>query len=308
MVDRRRQLWKWAGGAAGAALLAVLGVWVYRTWFVPPTQAQIDAAVNGQQWARAARLIERADLSHDLGGNYYNLGVAYTHLNQGDKAIEAFMKADDKAHGGGESRFEIAALYAKQRENALAIQWLRDAFDAGFSDDDRLRSEAAFSRLRGTPEWEALLRSLSDDELTAPRGLDFLLGTWDLTRGGLGSSTTTFTKLFDGLAIAESWAQTNPGASGMYVFDTQAGHWTYTYVDGFDRVFRGTVRTGRRSATITGTLTSMDGLQTERRVEIRTSAGAVDYSVFDSRDGGRTWDAPDTRRLTVVSAGERPSF
>jgi hypothetical protein len=108
--------------------------------------------------------------------------------------------------------------------------------------------------------------------------------------------------------VTETWAGTAPGgASGVFLFDPDSQQWSYSYVDGYGRTFKGTVRTGR-NIVITGTLTFMDGVKALRRVEIRSSSGVIDYTIADSRDDGKTWDEEERRRLNVPSDAPRPNF
>jgi len=300
-----RRWWIWA---VGFVLVPALVFGGYRLWFAPPTQAQIDQAVVAQDWPRVARLMRRADMASDRGLNYFSLGVAHQNLGNTEEAIEAYMSADDLGFRRADARFAISVLYARSGDGELALRWLRDALDAGLTDPGALDSEPAFDSLRKTPEWAMTLDPTGDEELSSGTGLDFLLGTWNMSRGGFGTSSVTFAKMIEGRAILESWTGTAPGgASGLYLFDEDESLWTYTWVDGYGRTLSGDVRVGKQ-VTVTGRLVFMDGTEVLRRVEIKSSGGVVDYVVTDSRDGGRTWDTPDQRRLTPATSGVRPSF
>jgi hypothetical protein len=98
------------------------------------------------------------------------------------------------------------------------------------------------------------------------------------------------------------------GASGLFVFDPGTEKWTYTYVDGYGRVYDGDVRFAKRQVTVTGTLRYADGTEVLRKIEVRASSGLIDYVVTDSRDNGQTWDDEDRRRLTSLTDTGRPSF
>ena len=300
-----KRWWVWA---VGFVLVPALVFGAYKLWFSPPTQAQIDQAVSARDWPRVARLMGRADLATDRGLNYYSLGVAHTNLGNRREAISAYMSADDLGFRRADARLAIAVLYAKSGEDELALRWLRDALDAGLTDPSAVETEQAFDALRGTPEWARTLDPEGDDELSSPNALDFLIGTWNLSRGGFGTSTVTFSRIIEGRALLENWTGTAPGgASGLFVFDEGASLWSYTWVDGYGRTFVGDVRMGKQ-VTISGKLKFMDGMELLRRIEVRSASGVVDYIVTDSRDGGRTWDAPDQRRLTPVTSAVRPSF
>lgn len=299
-----RRWWVWA---LGFALVPVLAFGSYRLFFAPPTQEQIDRAVLAKDWPRVARLIRRADLTEDRGLNYFSLGEAQASLGNREEAIMAYMRADDLGFRRAEARFAIAVLYAKAGEEELSLRWLRDSLDAGLNDPELIASEQAFSTF-STPAWRETLEPIEEDAESSDKGLDFLHGTWNLSRGGFGTSSVTFSTVIDGGAVLESWTGTAPdGASGLYVYDEDARGWTYTWVDGYGRTFVGAVNVGKQ-VTVTGKLVFMDGMELTRRIEIRTVNDAVEYTVTDSRDGGETWDEPDERRLTLVTGVARPSF
>ena len=298
---------RWPYVVSGVILLAVGGFLVYQAKFSQPTQAEIDAAMAAQDWGLAAALIERADLSDDAGENYYSMGLAYSRLGNGAKAISAFMQADDLDYRSPEARFEIAALYAADGERELSLLWLQDALDVGYPVDGELLTDSRLDVVRDSAGFSAIIDPSAPTYETGAAALDFLLGTWSMSSApGTAASSVTYSRLTKRNGISESWSATAPGgASGTFVLDPETGLWKYAWVDGFGRVFRGSVRVGQQ-VTITGTLTIMDGTEFKRKIEILKSGSVLDYIITDSRDGGKSWDPPFTRRLSL--SGTKPSF
>lgn len=286
-----------AGGALGA----------YKLFFEQPTQLEIETALEAEDWGRAAALLNRANLEQDDGRNYFSLGIAQMNLGDDERAIEAFMEADNREFRRARSRFLIASLYARDGKNELAIQWMADAYEAGFTSQDQLAADAGLLKLSQTAAWREKFGS--DDEVEEPkRALDFLLGTWSVSPSdGFGGRNVTVTKVMDGI-IAESWPAEGPGGgSGVFRFDPEAEQWEYSYVDGFGRVYEGQVTIGKQ-VTITGNWKYGDGTEFLRRTDIRVSGGLIDYVTTNSSDGGRTWDEENRRRLTSISDQARSSF
>ncbi|MCH8978228.1 MAG: hypothetical protein IH945_03165 [Armatimonadetes bacterium] len=307
MKPPKKKLKRWVIVVPTVILLLVGGFFVYRAKFSQPKQAEIDAAMAAQDWRRAAALIERANLSTDAGENYYSMGVAYSRLGNSTKAIAAYMEADDLDYRRPEARFQIAALYAADDERELSLRWLEDALDVGFPADGAVLSDSRLDSLRGSDKFNDLLDPPIDRGPDGPAGLDFLLGKWSIaSRPGIASSTVTYSRLTERNGIGEAWSGTAPGgASGMFVRDPETGRWTYAWVDGAGRVFRGNVRIGQQ-VTIAGTMMYMDGTEIKRQIEIRKSGSLLDYLIRDSRDGGKSWDQPIRRRLSL--SGSKPSF
>lgn len=298
---------RWVIVVPAVILLFVGGFFAYKAMFGQPSQAEIDAAMSAQDWSRAAALLERADLSTDAGENYYSMGLAYSRLGNSPKAIEAYMEADDLDYRRPDARFQIAALYAAEGERELSLRWLEDAMDAGFPADGAVLSDSRLDSLRGSDEFNAVLDPPIDRSPSGAAGLDFLLGTWSTSSApGVASNTVTYSRLTDRNGISEVWSRTTTGgARGVFVTDPETGRWTYAWVDGMGRVYRGIVRIGQQ-VTITGTIVYMDGTEVKRQIEIRKSGGLLDYIIKDSRDSGKSWDRPGTRRLSL--GGSQPSF
>ena len=298
---RKRNLWLLL--FAGVLLLIAGAVFFYQSRLKAPSQDEVDVAVKARDWQQVVSLLNRTDLTVDEGQNFFNLGMAHEALGDHELAVQAFREADDRNYERDLSRFHIASIYAQMGETQRATHWLKDAIDAGYDDYDAIAGDPYLSKLP-LPK--------SDEEIESEKvftGLDFLIGTWN-TASGVNSATgsVTFAQVIPGYMVTETWTGIAPGgASGVYIFDPSTNEWSYSFVDGYGRRFEGAVRTGRQLV-ITGTLTYMDGVEALRRVEIRSSGGVVDYAIADSRDGGRTWDDEERRRLNVPSDAPRPNF
>ncbi len=306
MSPAKRKWWtRWYVTVSAVVLLLLGSLAIYQTRVRVPEQAEIDRAIRAKDWGLVVSLINRLDLVSDRGQNYFSLGQAYMNSGDDDRAIEAFMEADNRNFKRGETRYYIASLYAKKEERTMALSWLRDALDAGFEDFARIRSDAHFVALR----LDENSVGGREDGSGAIAGLDFLLGTWSVPAGQeVGPSTVTFSQMVPGVLVTETWAGGIPGgASGVFQYDAEAQRWGYTYVDGYGRVFKGTVRLGS-SIEIMGAMTSIDGFVVTRKIEIRVSGGTIDYVTVDSMDNGRTWGEESVRRLSVPSDVPRPQF
>jgi hypothetical protein len=230
-------------------------------------------------------------------------------MNLGDEqgAIEAFMEADDRQYRRARSRFNIASLYAKTGEDELAIQWLADAYEAGFMSEEQLARDAGLVKLSQTAAWKAKFGT--DEATTEPKqALDFMVGNWNVNpSGGFGGRNVTIVKVMEGL-IAESWPSEGPGgASGVFRFDPESEQWHYSFVDGYGRVFEGQVTVGRQ-VSITGKWRYADGTEFLRRIDIRASSGLIDYVTTNSSDNGTTWDGENMLRLTSITDTTRSAF
>ena len=105
-----------------------------------------------------------------------NLGTAYFARNQIDLALEEFrtaMKLDPEVfehhstygvllqersvQDRAKFHYSMAALYAQNGRNDLALQYLRKALEEGYKDRKKLPDDPAFAGLRDLPEFKELL-------------------------------------------------------------------------------------------------------------------------------------------------------
>ena len=106
---------------------------------------------------------------------YSNLGTAYFARGQYNQGIEAyrtafaldptvfdsastqFISESLPAHERAEQDYCLARLFAQSGHNKQAIEYLRKAFDDGFTDRKKLLEDQTLASLRATPEFAELM-------------------------------------------------------------------------------------------------------------------------------------------------------
>ncbi len=103
-----------------------------------------------------------------LSGAYARLTSIATDRGSADEAVAAALERKKLWPEQPHELYAVAADLARAARKAgggpaadLAMATLREAVDAGFRDGTRLRGDAAFTALRGRPEFDALLAELS---------------------------------------------------------------------------------------------------------------------------------------------------
>ena len=115
-------------------------------------------------------------LAPDSASIHSNLGTAYYARNQLQLANEEYsiaLKLDPEVFEHHSSygvllqersvqdrakfHYMMAALYAKDGRNDLALQYLRKALEEGYKDRKKLPEDPAFATLRDLPEWKELM-------------------------------------------------------------------------------------------------------------------------------------------------------
>ena len=283
---------------------AVAGVFIKQRFDVP-TQAQVNAAMRAEDYELLLTYFDRMDLENDGGRNLYFKGIAHQKLGQSDEAIQAFMDADDAEYSPSEVRYLVASEYAKKGNAELALSWLRDALDAGFTDLEKLEDAEEFAAVRRLSGFAGLL---SRDVESAPgfdEELSLLQGRWT----GRQNLRVEFVRRGDGAAIEEIWTVgQSDRARGTWLRDPATGQWSYRYIDGNGRVFRGDVQIAQHLS-IEGVLTLLDGAQRVRRIDIKLRDGNLEYSISDAQDEDAfIWFPTVTRVLKPATSGGRVDF
>ncbi len=88
-----------------------------------------------------------------------NLGIAYYHTNQKEKAKEVlnYLIEWSKHTTGASPSFHIGMVYAQMGEKDLALQWIEKAIETHEIECYWLMVEPSFEPLRDDPRWEKML-------------------------------------------------------------------------------------------------------------------------------------------------------
>jgi tetratricopeptide (TPR) repeat protein len=146
---------------------------------------------------------------------YYRLGVSARANKHYSAALEAMQKA--KVLGAPKglpvslADYEIAASYAGVGNSSLAIESLKSAANAGFTQPDRLRSDAEWNSLRTNDQFIALAKQVQHNATPCDdaefKQFDFWLGDWDVAQASdsahLGASSIS--KEMNGCVVWENW-------------------------------------------------------------------------------------------------------
>ncbi|MBI3939275.1 MAG: tetratricopeptide repeat protein [Acidobacteria bacterium] len=141
------------------------------------------------QGKRSAALRSFQRAIHLSPGNaffYLNLASAHLEKNEGDKAMEALRQAlalDPEVltrqggigvqsasvqFSGSNQNYFLARLYAERGQDQRALDFLRKALSAGFTDVEKLWTDREFEKLRETQEFKDLLEEFGITDRPRP--------------------------------------------------------------------------------------------------------------------------------------------
>jgi tetratricopeptide (TPR) repeat protein len=220
----------------------------------PTAAEEADHLYQAQDWAGAVRTYE--PLAKEVPANpvfRVRLGVSYLNLGRADEA-RAMLELASRAPGpvGATAFFHLARLEARAGDNEGAFAALERAMAGGFGQVALLEGQTDFAPLRHDPRFKEVVTKA--DRNARPcvyrpeaRQLDFWVGDWDVTTGGVPAGTSRIEKILGDCVIFENWTGTSGYVGKSFnLYDTAKKRWQQTWVDGVGGLieFYGEVREG----------------------------------------------------------------
>jgi tetratricopeptide (TPR) repeat protein len=221
-------------------------------------------------------------------------------LHQQGKHAEA-LAALEEAHKAGPNPAALAwtaRAEARLGRKDAALASLQAAVKNGYIDLATLDGEADFSSLRPEPRFKEIREAAGRNAhpcVSSPeaRQLDFWLGDWDVTVGGVRAGQSRVEKILNDCVVLENWT----GASGYVgksfnLYDRQKKRWQQTWVDGLGGVTEyfgewkdGALRYEAKGIVPAGEKDPAD----QTMVFFKRDDGRVRQLIQQTRDGGKTW-------------------
>ena len=124
-----------------------------------PVTAQ-DALIYFRKldWPKTVEAYEQVLRSNPNNGqHWHNYGYALHALKRYDQAIQAAQKSIDLGYQPATGMYNIACADALMGKKEEALTWLEKSVNAGFIQDETLRTDSDLESLRGEPRFKALL-------------------------------------------------------------------------------------------------------------------------------------------------------
>ncbi len=242
----------------GLAIAGGLSFYVYQNFIKEPSAEEIGRAYNAKDWRRVNSLYSRRNENKLSGEDYARWAEAHIELEDFPNARMALMSADDANYQTTETRYMIAALYAREGNSDLAVAWLGDAIANGFTDKLRVDQDTDFDELRSGDQFRRLWLDESDGGFSQHLQVADLIGTWTyqtnlgLQRVAFEEGSTPNFVTFD--FPVHSWIT----LTGSMLWDEAEQVWKMTAVDGFGRIFEGVAKESVELKFM-GTVTYLDG-------------------------------------------------
>lgn len=197
-----------------------------------------NEAYEAENWEAARDAYgELVRLDPASARGWYRLAIAERYLGDYGAAATALATAQQSGVPAAWIEWEAAKLAAARGNDDDAIERLRAAVDAGFSNVAFLETSPDFEGIRETPAYQAIVTDAG--KLAAPcryspqfRQFDFWVGDWQVTdaAGALQGRNRIVLAEKDCLLI-ESWTSV-AGSTGMSInyYDPTIGKWVQQWI------------------------------------------------------------------------------
>ena len=257
-----------------------------------------DQAYQEESWQLARDAYdELVALNPESARGWYRLGVAERYLGNYDAAAAALARSQEAGVPAAFVEWEVAKLYAARADNDGALEHLRAAIDAGFSNVDFLETSPDFDKIRGTDAYQAIVadaRKLAAPCMYTPeyRQFDFWTGDWIVTdRAGTEQGRNSVRPAQNGCVLIENWKSAS-GTTGMSInyYDPVVEKWIQQWISSGAQIrIEGGIADG--SMVLTGYIYT---LATNTKADFRGTwtllrDGRVRQFFEQSTDGGAAW-------------------
>lgn len=114
---------------------------------------------NLQRYDRAELFfLDALQIDKGLCNALSGLGLVYKNQKQYDKAEEYYLRALKTNPTFAEISFQLACCYALQKDDKMAIKYLKKSMDDGYLDYNNIQTDSDFDTIRNSPDFKALMK------------------------------------------------------------------------------------------------------------------------------------------------------
>lgn len=278
---------------------------------VPAAFAQSPPPAPSAEAVEAGRLFD--------AGDYAAAAKSYAALVEANStATPLRIRLAAALHNQGRYAEALAALdpVTKAGPNANALAWaaraqarlgkadealasLEQAAKYGFIDLALLDSEPDLQPLRSQARFRELREAVEANAHPCAhdpeaRRLDFWVGDWRVTMGGVLAGTSHVEKLLNECVVYENWTGSNGYVGKSFnVYDRKGQRWQQTWVDGLGRIteYHGEWKDGALRYLVQGIVPPGRKQPVDQRMTFfPLDDGRVRQLIEQSADGGQTWN------------------
>jgi tetratricopeptide (TPR) repeat protein len=284
----RRIILFWICGFAAICLLYTISAVAAALLGMEQAIVQTEA----HDWSGAAKTYNTILKTQPENGTVWmGLGYCYHQMGQYEDAVHAYQQA---IKYGIPSHFRLACAYARLGNNDKAFENLNVVIKTGFSNTEALK-EADFSSLKKDPRFQEILvdaeknAHVCDDPVY--HGLDFWIGEWNVSSGGIPAGTSSVQQTLNGCVILENWyGMSGYSGKSLNVYDAMDKQWHQHWIDSAAATIEFTGEAKEGELDYNAKVPQPDGkMQLQKMTFYKLSSNDVRQLGQQSDDGGKTW-------------------
>jgi tetratricopeptide (TPR) repeat protein len=110
-----------------------------------------------QDWAKAVGAYEQVVRVNPYSGqDWYQYGFAFHSLARHDEAVKVWAKSVELGYQPANGLYNIACAHSLAGRKDEAIAWLQKAIDAGFTQEETIRTDADLDPIRADPRFKKI--------------------------------------------------------------------------------------------------------------------------------------------------------
>ena len=262
-----------------------------------PSMEEANVLYQAENWQGAVEAYGSiAEREPQNARAQFRLGTVLHRLGKYTEALEAYRRAEQNGTPKAFVAYNSAASYALLGDREKAFESLATAIKDGFTQVDKLRSDADLNGLRDDPRFGELVEQADVNArpcelLPEYQQFDFWVGEWEVTSGGQTAGENRIEKLVKGCMLLENWTSAG-GGSGKSInyFDPGKRKWVQVWMDSSGGLIEAEGGLVDGSMDFRGTNTLRDGRVEQYRMKFTPlEGGKVRQFIEQSKDDGESW-------------------
>lgn len=291
---------KWFSLMLVVMMLVCFGGSLSAVYAQSPAAVEANKLFQEQKWEAAAKAFDAVTKAEPKNAPaWFKLGTSLQLTGKLDAAIPAYLKAVEIGKIPL-AMFNLGCVYSRLNQKDESLKWLDQAVKAGFSNEDKLKTDADLAAVRDDERFKPIVQQahLLAKPCDRPecRQFDFWIGEWDVFNpAGQKVADSSIQLILNDCVILENYSTRPMGpyeGKSFNVYDQVEKKWKQTWVDVTGSILElsGEFKDGVMD--LRGEAKPQPGQTTRLLNQItwkKLPDGTVNQVWNQSSDGGKTW-------------------
>lgn len=208
-------------------------------WAQSPAAVEANKLYQEQKWEAAAKAFEAVTKAEPKNAPaWFKLGTSLQLMGKLEAAIPAYLKAVELGNIPT-AMFNLGCVYSRLNQKDESLKWLDQAVKAGFSNEDKLKTDADLAAVRDDERFNPIVQQahLLAKPCDRPecRQFDFWIGEWEVFNpAGQKVGESSIQLILNDCVIFENYSTRPFGpyeGKSFNIYDNRVKKWRQTWVD-----------------------------------------------------------------------------